>query len=342
MTTPTTPTTPTAPTPITPTTALGDGLTVSAIGLGAMGMSAFYGASDEAESIATLRHALDLGVTFIDTAEAYGPFENEKLIARALGDRRDEVTLATKASSETDDDGTVHGRNGTPAYIRKAAERSLRHLGTDVIDLYYLHRVDPAVPIEESVGAMAELVTEGKVRHIGLSEASAATIRRAHAVHPLAAVQSEFSLFARDVLHNDEKATMDELGIGFVAFSPLGRGFLTGDIRSVDDLDPDDARRGLPRFQPEAIAANLALVDRVNAIAASKGVSSAQIALAWLMAQGVVPIPGTRSRRRLEENAAAASTRLDPSELARLADALPDDEIVGGRDFVEHAPGADR
>lgn len=322
-----------------PTARLGDGLVVSAIGLGAMGMSAYYGGSDEHESIATLRHAVDTGVTFIDTAEAYGPFANEKLIARALGDRREQVTIATKASAETDDDGTVHGRNGTPAYLRKAAERSLRHLGTDVIDLYYLHRVDPEVPIEDSVGAMAELVAVGKVRHIGLSEASAATIRRAHAVHPLAAVQSEFSLFARDVLHNDEKATMDELGIGFVAFSPLGRGFLTGAIRSTDDLDPDDARRGLPRFQPAAIAANLALVDRVDAIAAEKGVTSAQIALAWLMAQGVVPIPGTRRRTRLDENAAAVRVTLEGKDLARLSDALPNDEIVGTRDYVAHAAG---
>ena len=331
--------TPTTPMPVS---RLGDGLTVSAIGLGAMGMSAYYGSSDERESIATLRHAIDTGVTFIDTAEAYGPFENEKLIARALGDRREQVTIATKASAETDDDGTIHGRNGTPAYIRKAAERSLRHLGTDVIDLYYLHRVDPQVPIEESVGAMSELVAEGKVRHIGLSEASAATIRRAHAVHPLAAVQSEFSLFARDVLHNGEKATMDELGIGFVAFSPLGRGFLTGAIRSTSDLDPDDARLGLPRFQPDAIAANLALVDRVNAIASERGVTNAQIALAWLVAQGVVPIPGTRHRTRLDENAAAARVTLTASDLARLSDALPDDEIVGTRDYVAHASGIDR
>jgi len=321
---------------------LGDGLRVSAIGLGAMGMSAYYGTSDETESIATLRHAVDTGITFIDTAEAYGPFENEKLIARALGDRRDEVTLATKASAETDDDGTIHGRNGTPAYIRKAAERSLRHLGTDVIDLYYLHRVDPDVPIEESVGAMAQLVTEGKVRHIGLSEASESTIRRAHAEHPLAAVQSEFSLFARDVLHNGELATLRELGIGFVAFSPLGRGFLTGDIRSVNDLDPSDARLGLPRFQPDAIAANLALVDRVKAIALEKGVTSAQIALAWLMTQGVVPIPGTRRRSRLDENTASALVKLDEDDLSRLSEALPDDEIIGTRDYVAHAAGVDR
>ena len=324
------------------TTPLGDGLTVSAIGLGAMGMSAFYGASDETESIATLRHAVDTGVTFIDTAEAYGPFENEKLIARALGDRRELVTLATKASTETDDDGTIHGRNGTPAYIRRAAERSLKHLGTDVIDLYYLHRVDPNVPIEESVGAMAELVAEGKVRHIGLSEASEQTIRRAHAVHPLAAVQSEFSLFSRDVLANGEKAAMDELGIGFVAFSPLGRGTLTAGIRSLDDLAADDARRGLPRFQPEAFTRNLALVDRVERIAARKGATVAQVALAWLIAQGVVPIPGTRRRSRLDENAAAANLTLSPDDLEKLTAAIPAEDIAGHRDYAETAAGRDR
>ena len=324
------------------TARLGDGLSVSAIGLGAMGMSAFYGSSDEKESTATLRHAVDSGVTFIDTAEAYGPFENEKLIGRALGDRRDEVTLATKASSETDDDGTVHGRNGTPEYIRKAADRSLRHLGTEVIDLYYLHRVDPNVPVEESVGAMAELVRAGKVRHIGLSEASESTIRRANAVHPLAAVQSEFSLFSRGVLHNGEKAAMDELGIGFVAFSPLGRGVLTGGIRSLDDLAPDDARRGLPRFQPAAFAANRALVARVEAIAAEKDATVAQVALAWLLAQGVVPIPGTRRRSRLDENIGAAGVQLGPRDLERLAEALPDDEIAGGRDYAPVVAGEDR
>ncbi|MEU8361419.1 aldo/keto reductase [Nonomuraea sp. NPDC048882] len=322
------------------TTPLGDGLTVSALGFGAMGMSAFYGGADERESIATLRHAVDSGVTFIDTAEAYGPFENEKLIARALGDRRDEIVLATKASAETDDDGTVHGRNGTPAYIRRAADRSLRHLGTDVIDLYYLHRVDPDVPIEESVGAMSELVQAGKVRHIGLSEASAATIRRAHAVHPLAAVQSEFSLFSPDVLHNGEKAVMDELGIGFVAFSPLGRGVLTGGLRSLDELAPDDARRGLPRFQPEAFAANRALVDRIEALAAAKGITVAQLALAWLLAQGVVPIPGTRRRERLDENVAALGVELTPGDLDHLASAAAD--VVGHRDFTPVPAGADR
>ncbi|NJP95080.1 aldo/keto reductase [Nonomuraea sp. FMUSA5-5] len=324
------------------TTPLGDGLTVSAIGFGAMGMSAFYGGSDERESIATLRHAVDSGVTFIDTAEAYGPFENEKLIARALGDRRDEVVLATKASAETDDDGTVHGRNGTPAYIRRAAERSLRHLGTDVIDLYYLHRVDPNVPIEESVGAMSELVAAGKVRHIGLSEASAPTIRRAHAVHPLAAVQSELSLFSQDVLHNGEKAVMDELGIGLVAFSPLGRGVLTSGVRSLDDLAPEDARRGLPRFQPDAFAANLALVERLKAIASDKQVTIAQLALAWVLAQGAVPIPGTRRRARLDENIAALDVELTGPDLGRLAGAFTAAEIVGHRDFVAVAEGTDR
>ena len=324
------------------TTTIGDGLRVSALGLGAMGMSAFYGSSDERESIATLRHAVDIGVDLIDTAEAYGPFENERLIGRALGDRRDEVVIATKASAETDDDGTVHGRNGTPEYIRRAADRSLRHLGTDYIDLYYLHRVDPQVPIEESVGAMSELVAAGKVRHIGLSEASSATIRRAHAVHPLAAVQSEYSLFARDILHNGEKAVLDELGIGLVAFSPLGRGVLSEGVRSLDDLDPVDARRTLPRFQPEAFAANRRLVERVETIAAELGVTVAQLALAWVMAQGAVPIPGTRRRTRLDENAAAAAIALSAGDVERIAEALPDADIAGTRDYAEIVPGTDR
>ena len=321
---------------------LGDSLEVPRIGLGAMGMSAYYGASDEAESIATLRHAVDLGVTFIDTAEAYGPFENEKLIGRALGSRREQVILATKASAETDDDGTIHGRNGTPGYIRKAAHRSLKHLGTDYIDLYYLHRVDPNVPIEESVGAMAELVTEGKVRHIGLSEASVSTIRRAHAVHPLAAVQSEFSLFARDVLHNQELATMRDLGIGLVAFSPLGRGVLTDGVTSLEDLDPDDARRTLPRFQPEAFAANRRLVERVAAIAHRRGATLAQVALAWVVAEGAVPIPGMRKRSRVDENLGAVSLVLSDVERAELAEALPATEIVGTRDYTQVEAGVDR
>lgn len=321
---------------------LGDGLSVSAIGLGAMGMSAYYGATDETEAVATLHRAVDLGVTLIDTAEAYGPFENEKLIGRALGNRRDEIIIATKASAETDDDGTIHGRNGTPEYIRRACERSLRHLGMDVIDLYYLHRVDPAVPIEESVGGLAELVKEGKVRHIGLSEASAPTLRRAQAVHPIAAVQSEFSLFARDMLVNDEKAVADELGIGVVAFSPLGRGVLTDGVRSLDDLDPNDARRGLPRFQPDAFEANRRLVDKVESIAQGYDASVAQIALAWVMSEGVVPIPGTRHRRRLEENVKAASIVLSDADRQQLRDALPTAEIVGSRDGIDAPAGTDR
>ncbi|MFI2704952.1 aldo/keto reductase [Cellulosimicrobium composti] len=342
MTTPTTRPAGVRPAARPPVVPLGDGLRVSAVGLGAMGMSAFYGPTDEAEAVATLRHAVDAGVTFVDTAEAYGPFENEKLLGRALGDRRDEVVLATKASAETDDDGTVHGRNGTPEYIRRAADRSLRHLGTDVIDLYYLHRADPAVPIEESVGAMAELVAAGKVRHLGLSEVSAATIRRAHAVHPLAAVQSELSLFSPDVLRNGEKAVMDELGIGLVAFSPLGRGVLTSSVRSLDDLAPDDARRGLPRFQPDAFAANLRLADRVREIAAEKGATEAQVALAWVVAQGAVPIPGTRRRERLDENAAAASLELTADDLRRLADAVPPAQVAGHRDYAPTPDGQDR
>lgn len=321
---------------------LGDGLTVSSIGLGAMGMSAFYGPTDETEAIATLRHAVDIGVTFIDTAEIYGPFENEKLIGRALGDRRDEIVIATKASAEMDDDGTIRGRNGSPEYIRRACERSLRHLGMDVIDLYYLHRVDPAVAIEESVGGLAELVAEGKVRHIGLSEASAPTLRRAHAVHPIAAVQSEFSLFAQDMLRNDEKATADELGIGVVAFSPLGRGTLTESLRSLDELAPDDVRRSLPRFQPDAFAANRLLIDQVEKIAHGRGATVAQVALAWVLSEGAVPIPGTRHRARLDENAAAAGIILSDEERAGLRDALPENAIAGSRDGIDAPVGVDR
>ena len=325
---------------------LGD-LVVGRIGLGAMTMAGTYtaeGTTDDTESIRTIHRALELGVTHIDTAEGYGPFHSEEIVGKAIKGRRDQVQLATKFGIlKHDDDGNWGmGPDGSAANVRRAIEGSLKRLSTDYIDLFYQHRMDPKTPIEDTVGALAELVAEGKIRNYGLSEAGAATIRRAHAVHPLAAVQSEFSLFARDVLHNGEKATMDELGIGFVAFSPLGRGFLTGAIRSTSDLDPDDARLGLPRFQPDAIAANLALVDRVNAIASERGVTNAQIALAWLVAQGVVPIPGTRHRTRLDENAAAARVTLTASDLARLSDALPDDEIVGTRDYVAHASGIDR
>jgi aryl-alcohol dehydrogenase-like predicted oxidoreductase len=314
------------------TTRLGDGLTVSAQGLGAMGMSVFYGSTDETEAIATVRHALDIGVNFIDTAEAYGPFENERLLARALGGRRDEAVLATKFGTEFDDEGGRHGLNGRPEYARRAAQRSLKHLGTDVIDLFYLHRVDPAVPIEETVGGMADLVREGLVRHIGLSEVSVATIRRAQAVAPLAAVQSEFSLFSRDLLDNGVLDTLRELEIGLVAFSPLGRGFLTGAITTVEDLEPGDARRGLPRFAPEAIAANLRLVEEVARIAAVKDATPAQIALAWVQAQGGVAIPGTRHRLRLDENAAATELQLTGDDLDALDRVITEAGVTGARD----------
>jgi aryl-alcohol dehydrogenase-like predicted oxidoreductase len=315
------------------TTALGSqGLTVSAQGFGAMGMSAYYGYADQSEAVATLNRAVDLGITLIDTAEAYGPFKNERLVAQALAERRDEIVLATKFATEFDDDGVPHGINGRPAYVRRAADRSLRHLKTDTIDLYYLHRVDPDVPIEETVGAMAELVTAGKVRYIGLSEASAATIRRAHAVHPLTAVQSELSLFSPDLLSNGVKSTLDELGIGLVAFSPMGRGFLSGAIRGVDDLAPDDARRNLPRFSPENISANLRLVDAIRELAAARGATSGQVALAWVEAQGAVPIPGTKRRTYLEENAAAAGLELSPAEMLALDDAMSSGQVQGARD----------
>jgi aryl-alcohol dehydrogenase-like predicted oxidoreductase len=307
------------------------GLSVSAEGLGAMGMSVWYGPRDEQEAVATLNRAVDLGVTHIDTAEAYGPFENEKLVGRALGKRRDEITIATKFATEFDDDGTSHGPNGSAAYAHRSVDRSLRHLGTDVIDLYYLHRVDPAVPVEESVGAMSEMVTAGKVRYIGLSEADPGQIARAHAVHPLTALQSEYSLFSRDVEHNDVLATVRELGIGFVAFSPLGRGFLSGAITRREDLAPDDARRGLPRFSEENIAANLAVVAKVTDIAEAKGVTPTQLALAWLLAQGVVPIPGTKRRAYLEQNAAATEVELTESEVAAIEAVAPHGVAAGNR-----------
>ncbi|MFF5566939.1 aldo/keto reductase [Streptomyces sp. NPDC012623] len=308
------------------------GLTVSAEGLGAMGMSVWYGPRDEREAMATLNRAVDLGVTFIDTAEAYGPFENEKLIGRALGRRRAEITLATKFATEFDDDGTSHGPNGSAAYAHRAVDRSLRHLGTDVIDLYYLHRVDPEVPVEESVGAMSEMVRAGKVRHIGLSEATPDQIRRGHAVHPLTALQSEYSLFSRDVEHNAVLETVRELGIGFVAFSPLGRGFLSGKITRRDDLAPDDARRGLPRFTAENIAANLAVVHKVTELADAKGITPTQLTLAWLLAQDVVPIPGTKRRAYLEHNAEAAGIRLTAEDLAAIDAAAPHGVAAGDRE----------
>ncbi len=315
---------------------LGQDLTVSAIGLGCMGMSFAYGAADEQESIRTLHRAVDLGVTFFDTAEVYGPYENEILLGKALKDVRDRVTIATKfgfriaagkSSSET-----ITGVDGRPENARAVAEASLKRLGTDVIDLYYQHRVDPTVPIEETVGGMAELIRQGKVRALGLSEASASTIRRAHAVHPIAAVQSEYSLWTRDP-EDEVLEVCRELGIGFVPYSPLGRGMLTGAIRKVDDLEQDDFRRNLPRFQAENLDANAALVGTLTGIAKAKGVTAAQLALAWVLNQGdfIVPIPGARKLDHLEQNAAAAEIDLSADELAMLGEAVSPSRVAGKR-----------
>ena len=308
------------------------GLTVSAVGLGCMGMSEFYGAGDDTRSTETIRRALDLGVTFLDTADMYGPYTNEQLVGRAIADRRDEVQLATKF-------GNVRGANGRrsidgrPEYVRQACDASLQRLGVDHIDLYYQHRVDRSTPVEETWGALSELVAAGKVRHLGISEASAQTIRKAHAVHPITALQTELSLWTRDVEENGVLATVRELGIGFVAYSPIGRGFLSGEIRSIDDLAPDDFRRHNPRFQGENFAKNLELVDRVREIAAEKGVTASQLALAWVLAQGpdVVPIPGTKRVSYLEENTAAAELDLTTDDLARLDEAAPVGATAGDR-----------
>jgi len=307
------------------------GLSVSAEGLGCMGMSAFYGPSDEQENLATLARAIDLGIDFFDTAEIYGPFKNEVLLGKAFAGKRNKVKIATKVGSEVTDSGERRPVNGTPEYIRKAIDRSLRHLGTDYVDLYYLHRIDPKVAIEESIGALADLVAAGKVRYIGVSEAAPATIRRAHKEHPLTALQTEYSLFERTPEGNDVLNTVRELGIGFVAYSPLGRGFLTGQIKTSADLDATDFRRADPRFSQENIEANLRLVERIKAVAANKGVTASQIALAWVMAQGTVPIPGTRRERYLEENAAAAAITLTPADLDSIGAAAPAGATAGER-----------
>jgi aryl-alcohol dehydrogenase-like predicted oxidoreductase len=310
-----------------------EGLTVPELGLGCMGMSEFYGTGDEDESVATIHRAIEVGVTFLDTADMYGPFTNERLVGKAIADRRGEIVLATKFGNERAEDGTRMGVNGRPEYVHEACAASLKRLGVDYVDLYYQHRVDPETPIEETVGAMKQLVEAGKVRYLGLSEAGSGTIRKAHAVHPISALQSEYSLFTRDV-EDEILPTVRELGIGFVPYSPLGRGFLTGRWRSIEDMPEDDTRSArFPRFAEENFKKNLELADRVREVADGKGITPGQLALAWLLAQGedIVPIPGTKRREYLEENAGAADVTLTEDDLASIEEAMPRGSAAGER-----------